>query len=189
MTTHSPSDDQGGAVPTGRPGNLAARRLTSGPAHDGGPASDGPTSRALGPTVDGPAPDESAELVDLLHTLVHALRRESADDGIAPGQLRFLRTLDRVGGTARPGSLATALNLAPRSVTTKVDLAEADGLVQRRQDPTDRRATVVALTDRGTAVLNRVAADRSRGVSARLARLSPDDRATLLALLRRLAGE
>ena len=135
-----------------------------------------------------PAVDEPAELLDLLHTLMHALRRESVADGIAPGQMRFLRTLQRVGGAARPGELAVALNLAPRSVTTKVDLAEADGLVERRQDPTDRRATVVALTDRGAAVLCQVAADRTRGMTARLDRLSPADRSTLLVLLRRLAS-
>lgn len=136
-----------------------------------------------------PVLDEPAELLDLLHTLMHALRRESVADDIAPGQCRFLRTLQRAGGAARPGELATALGLAPRSVTTKVDLAEADGLVQRRHDPSDRRATVVALTDRGTEVLAQVAADRTRGMSARLDRLTPADRATLLTLLRRLTDE
>ncbi|MCL2468428.1 MAG: MarR family transcriptional regulator [Micrococcales bacterium] len=133
--------------------------------------------------------DEGAELLDLLHTLMHTLRRESVADDIAPGQMRFLRTLHRAGGTARPGELATALNLAPRSVTTKVDLAEAAGLVERRPDPTDRRATVVALTDRGTAVLAQVSADRTRGMSARLSRLAPADRTRLLTLVRRLTDE
>ncbi|MCL2422891.1 MAG: MarR family transcriptional regulator [Micrococcales bacterium] len=135
------------------------------------------------------AADEGAELLDLLHTLMHTLRRESTADDIAPGQLRFLRTLHRHGGTARPGELATALNLAPRSVTTKVDLAEAAGLVERRQDRTDRRATVVALTDRGTAVLAQVSADRTRGMSARLARLDPPDRTRLVTLVRRITED
>ncbi|MCL2850349.1 MAG: MarR family transcriptional regulator, partial [Micrococcales bacterium] len=93
------------------------------------------------------------------------------------------------GGTARPGELATALNLAPRSVTTKVDLAEAAGLVERRRDPTDRRATVVALTDRGATVLAQVCADRTRGMSARLARLAPHDRTHLVTLVRRITEE
>ena len=45
------------------------------------------------------------------------------------------------------------LQLHPTSVTNIVDRLEADGLVRRIPHPTDRRATLVEITDAGKAVL------------------------------------
>ena len=67
----------------------------------------------------------------------------------APGQVRMLRVLQHCDGPLRLGHVASALDVAPRSVTSKVDAAEADGLVRRIADPTDRRATLIELTDAG----------------------------------------
>lgn len=139
------------------------------------------------------ADDASAELLDLAHTLLHTVRREAlargGTDGVTPGQLRFLRTLQRCGCPQRPGELATRLDLAPRSITTKVDLAADEGLVERRPDPTDRRATLVALTPHGEEVLARLAANRAAGAADRLTRLSADEQDRLLSLLRRVVAD
>lgn len=139
------------------------------------------------------ADDASAELLDLVHTLLHTVRREAmtagAAGGITPGQLRFLRMLQRCDGPQRPGELAARLDLAPRSVTTKVDLAAVEGLVERRPDPTDRRATLVELTPAGQQLLDRVAQDRAAGAAARLGRLSEAEQVQLLALLRRVVDD
>ncbi|MBU4215174.1 MAG: MarR family transcriptional regulator [Actinobacteria bacterium] len=139
------------------------------------------------------AHDSSTELLDLVHTLLHTVRRETmssgANDGVTPGQLRFLRMLQRCDGPQRPGELAARLDLAPRSVTTKVDLAAAEGLVERRPDPTDRRATLIALTPAAEQLLDRVVQDRAAGAAARLARLTAEEQAQLLALLHRIVDE
>ena len=45
------------------------------------------------------------------------------------------------------------LQLHPTSVTNIVDRLQADGLVRRQPHPTDRRATLVEVTDSGRAVL------------------------------------
>jgi DNA-binding MarR family transcriptional regulator len=50
------------------------------------------------------------------------------------------------GETLRMTDLADLLNVTPRTITTLVDGLEEEGLVRRRPDPTDRRATVVELT-------------------------------------------
>ncbi|WP_175499428.1 MarR family winged helix-turn-helix transcriptional regulator [Cellulomonas marina] len=138
------------------------------------------------------SPDESAEFLELLHTLLHALRRETSasgePDGVTPGQVRFLRHLERCGCARRPGELAAELDVAPRSMTSKVDQAEADGLVARLPDPTDRRATLVELTPAGREVLRRLSHRRHLGAQERLARLPEADRAELLRLLRVVAG-
>ena len=131
---------------------------------------------------DAPGRDASGEVLELLYAILRGVRREAGP--YAPGQLRFLRTLAGCGSAQRPGSLADALGVAPRSVTSKVDLAEADGLVRRLPDPTDRRATLIELTPAGHALLRESAHMRHEHLAARLARLPASDQADLLRLLR-----
>jgi DNA-binding MarR family transcriptional regulator len=130
--------------------------------------------------------DDAAALVELLHALMRDLRREAAEsgEGITPGQARLLRVLHRAHGQPmRAVDLANALDVAPRSVTTKVDQAEADGHVRRLPDPTDRRARLVELTDAGREALHEQWMGRRPGAAARLQRLQPAERAELLRLL------
>ena len=49
----------------------------------------------------------------------------------------------------RMGEVARRARLSKQTMTTMVRLAERDGLVERRQDERDRRATRVHLTERG----------------------------------------
>jgi DNA-binding MarR family transcriptional regulator len=49
----------------------------------------------------------------------------------------------------RMGEVARRARLSKQTMTTLVRLAERDGLVERRQDERDRRATRVRLTDKG----------------------------------------
>jgi DNA-binding MarR family transcriptional regulator len=70
-----------------------------------------------------------------------------------------------------------------------VDDLQHAGLVERRPDPTDRRATLVALTDEGRAVLAAADAERRRRADDLLARLTDAERAELLRLLHRLADD
>ncbi|HWK91614.1 MAG TPA: MarR family transcriptional regulator [Luteimicrobium sp.] len=137
-------------------------------------------------------PPTGGEFVALLHAAMRAVRREAdaqlGDDAVAPGQLRLLRVLDRAGGVQRPSALAESLDVSPRSVTSKVDAAERDGFVVRHPDPSDRRATLVELTDRGRAVLARVGDLRASGAGGLLERLDPAEQHELVRLLRRVAG-
>ncbi|WP_426593568.1 MarR family winged helix-turn-helix transcriptional regulator [Cellulomonas sp. McL0617] len=126
--------------------------------------------------------DASGELLELLYAVLRGVRRETGP--YAPGQLRFLRTLHDCGSAQRPGALADALAVAPRSVTSKVDAAESEGLVRRLPDPTDRRATLVELTPAGHDVLAATRHLRHEHVADRLARLSSPEQAELLRLLR-----
>lgn len=142
-----------------------------------------------------PAPEaapSAAEFVGVLHAAMRAVRREAdaqlGPDAVAPGQLRLLRVLHRAGGAARPGVLAEALGVSPRSVTSKVDAAERDGLVARHPDPNDRRATLVELTDDGLRAIERAGELRATGAGGLLEALSVDEQRTLVELLARVAG-
>jgi DNA-binding MarR family transcriptional regulator len=101
---------------------------------------------------------------------------------INPSQLRALRVLRR-HGVMRLSELSDRLRIAPRSATEVVDALEKRGLVQRRPDPGDRRATLVEVTGDGAGVL-----DATRGSEAErvFGQLSPTDRSRLARILRKL---
>lgn len=76
----------------------------------------------------------------------------------------------------------------PSSMVAVIDELEARGLAQRRPDPADRRARQVFLTEQGEQTLQRI-----RTLTAELQReffgtLTAEERKTLHALLRKLAG-
>jgi DNA-binding MarR family transcriptional regulator len=83
----------------------------------------------------------------------------------------------------RLSELSDRLHIAPRSTTEVIDALESRGLVQRRPDPGDRRATLVEVTGHGASVL-----DAIRGTEAErvFGRLSQADRAHLARILRKL---
>ncbi|QCU79236.1 MarR family transcriptional regulator [Citricoccus sp. SGAir0253] len=79
--------------------------------------------------------------------------------------------------------LAERLRIAPRSATEVVDQLQAKGLVERRPDPADRRATRIVLTDRGAEVRSQVREERRRQAGDYFSVLSEPDRAELARLL------
>lgn len=101
---------------------------------------------------------------------------------ITPSQLRALRVLRR-HGKIRLSELSEHLHIAPRSTTEVVDALETRGLIQRRADPSDRRATLVELTGHGVSVLGAIRGTEAGQV---FGRLSQADRAHLARLLRKL---
>lgn len=55
----------------------------------------------------------------------------------------------RMGDGVRPGALAEALGLEPSSLVRVIDQLIASGLVERREDESDRRARNLHLTEGG----------------------------------------
>jgi DNA-binding MarR family transcriptional regulator len=87
----------------------------------------------------------------------------------------------------RLGEIARRARLSKQTMTTMVRLLERDGLVERRADPRDGRATLVFLTPR--AVAFRPVAEETLRELARLSRrrLGAVTADTLRAALRKLA--
>ena len=94
---------------------------------------------------------------------------------ITPSHLRALRVLKR-HGPMRLSGLSDHLHIAARSATEVVDGLEARGLVERRPDPDDRRATLVEVTEHGAGVLDAIRAARGTEAERAFGRLSPADR-------------
>ena len=101
---------------------------------------------------------------------------------VTPAQARALGVLTR-HGPVRLGTLSAHLHIAPRSATEVVDALEERDLVERRPDPADRRATLVALTSRGREVADGVRAARAAEAEEFFARLDAGDRAALTRIL------
>jgi len=117
--------------------------------------------------------------------LRHMSQETLAPWDITPSQLRALRVLMR-RGVMRLSELSDHLHIAARSTTEVVDALEARGLMRRRPDPDDRRATLVGLTEHGTSVLDGIRAARGTETERAFGRLSETDRAHLARILGQL---
>ena len=141
-------------------------------------------------TADGEAGADET-LADAFRSVARALRETSQETlapwDINPSQFRALRVLNH-HGALRLSDLSVRLHIAPRSATEVVDALEARGLVERRPDPRDRRATLVELTGQGSGVLGAIRAARGTEAERIFDRLSPADRDHLARILRDLQG-
>lgn len=109
-----------------------------------------PTAATTSPTTD--APVDPVDLADAFFTASHALKRtinaRVQPTGLSLARLRVLYQLDANAGI-RIGELSTCVDVAPRTMTSTIEAMERDGLVTRRPDPNDGRATIVTITDAG----------------------------------------
>ncbi len=108
---------------------------------------------------------------ELQHEVLRSLTDEFGHRGLRPS---FGPLVNRVALAPRPmGELATALSVSPQACSQLVSAAARAGYVERRADPSDGRARVIALTDSGTRlvadaarVLRRIAADYAERIGA-----------------------
>ncbi|MFF5174661.1 MarR family winged helix-turn-helix transcriptional regulator [Micromonospora sp. NPDC000089] len=126
---------------------------------------------------------------ELFWAVARRLRHQSRETlgpwQVNPGQARALGVLTR-HGAMRLSALAEHLHIAPRSATEVVDGLEERGLVARRPDPADRRATLVELTKEGTRVGAAIRAARDAEAARLFGHLSPTDQDHLARILRTL---
>jgi DNA-binding MarR family transcriptional regulator len=131
--------------------------------------------------------DES--LSELFWGVARRLRHQSRQTlepwDVTPGQSRALGVLAH-HGVMRLSELSDHLHIAPRSTTEVVDDLQDRGLVERRPDPGDRRATLVALTTEGTKVSAAIRSARAVEAERFFGGLSDTDRAHLTRILRTL---
>jgi MarR family transcriptional regulator for hemolysin len=104
-------------------------------------------------SIFGMAPSQTtihAEIGFLMRRIVRLWRREVdqalADHGLSQATAVPLLVLSRWGKCARQGVLAEEMGIEGPSLVRLIDLLQAEGLVERREDPTDRRAKMLHLT-------------------------------------------
>jgi len=127
-----------------------------------------------------------AELGLLVARLARVWRRKAdqtlAAHGLSEATAHPLLILSRGGReNVRQGALADEMGLEGPSVVRLIDLLAAENLVERREDPTDRRAKVLNLTPLGEAkaneiknVMRKLRADLMKGIPAEELRVAFD---------------
>ena len=101
----------------------------------------------------------------------------------------FLAQLDRAGADGMTmGALSGKLMVTSGNITGLTDRLQAEGLVERRADPSDRRVQRIMLTSEGRGLFGRMAEAHSGWVAEIFADVSDKDRARLYALLGDLKG-
>jgi len=121
------------------------------------------------------------ELLELSANFSHAFLRwldGSNSCGFSFPRLRVLELL-HCRGPAMMKTLADGLGLSARNLTAVADSLEAEGLLRRVPHPTDRRATVLELTESGLRAADEALAPRLAEIGQLFEELSPTARAGL----------
>ena len=102
---------------------------------------------------------------------------------------RVLTALLAAEDGLRQKALAEQLRVNPSSMSEFIDRLESDGYIVRTVDPTDKRATIITLTEKGQARACEVEDERAENITPIFAALTEDEKAQLLALLNKLIAE
>lgn len=136
--------------------------------------------------VGGMAELDPAALSGVLERLVTVVRRLPAPGDLSLATAATLNTLSRFG-PARLGELARRENITQPGMTQLVVRLERAGLAERRVDPADGRATVVAITAAGEDLLDGRRRARAEQITTYVDVLPAADRRRLAAALPALA--
>ena len=130
------------------------------------------------------------EIGRLITRLGRIWRRESdqalSDHGLSYATAIPLLVLSRQGENVRQGVLADELGIEGPSLVRLIDLLQAEGLVERREDPTDRRAKTLHLTKAGEAKVEETNRILRRVRASLLKDIAPDELAITFETLQRI---
>lgn len=142
-----------------------------------------PTTKKVAAT--GSSDDVAGDFLDrleratrgLLALNVSVLERMERQIGLAP--LRALQSLERLGPSLVT-ELGTDLDLLPSTASRLSDRLAESGYITRRVSPTNRRATLLELTDAGRKVLRDLIELRIEAFGEVVQHMSEADRAALI---------
>lgn len=127
-------------------------------------------------------------LLTASRALVGVSARSLADveETVTIAQFRVLVVLETHGRTTLV-QLATRLGVNASTAQRQVDRLVREGLVDRRENPDDRREVVIALTPQGAALVDTVTARRRDAIARIVLDLPNSDRSALIAALEAFA--
>ena len=137
-----------------------------------------------------PSIDPALVASELRVVLGQLVRRLRAENRLPLPHSTVLARLDREG-TSSVSELATAERIRPQSMAQTISELEAEGLVTRKPDPTDKRRALIELTDQGHATLQNDRRQRDGWLAQTIVEQLDDEAQTTLtnavAIMRRLA--
>ena len=96
--------------------------------------------------------------------------------GVSLSQFQALSAIKAADGSARVQDISSEMIITVGAASKVVDRLERDGLAQRSAHPTDRRSSIVSLTERGGNVLAEADAAAEELLSAALGAVLPQAR-------------
>lgn len=145
----------------------------------------------VAPATDaGPGDDEFVTaLLTASRALVGVSARSLSDveETVTVAQFRVLVVLATHGHTTLV-QLATRLGVNASTAQRQVDRLVREGLVDRQENPDDRREVVIAVTGQGAALVDAVTAHRREAIGRIVQHLPDSDRSALIAALEAFAA-
>ncbi|MCP2636829.1 MarR family transcriptional regulator [Microbacterium sp. HD4P20] len=104
------------------------------------------------------------QILDTLLAISQLLEADQASElerrGLTTSRTHLLWVLHHSGPSTQV-QLAEAIGVTPRNVTALVDALDATGFARREPHPTDRRAVLVTLTERGRSIMETMDAEHT----------------------------
>ena len=140
------------------------------------------------PDLDSSAKHITGRIVRLAGLFDQTFGEEFAPLGLKPGDYSLLAPLRRAGAqhALSPTELAKHRMITSGGLTPALDRLEGKGLISRQPHPSDRRSSLVVLTEHGLAVVDEAMARHSDAEQRLVSALDESERAQLADLLRRL---
>jgi len=130
-------------------------------------------------------------LDSLLRAEASVRRRLSADlerEGLSATGFSVLVVLTTAGGELELRALRARLRTSKANATEVVTTLEGRAMVMRRRLVSDRRAASVAITPRGSEIVDRLFPEHSERVAATFAVLDEQEKRSLAQICRKLAA-
>ncbi len=133
--------------------------------------------------------DLDFQLFDALRRTGQALRASKPGCGSGASKREIiLAILSENEGGMRQNQLASAFRVSPSTLSEMLNRLEADGLIERRNDPADRRATLLTLTDEGGERVDRIRDQARRSFAEIFSALSDSEKRQLIDLLMKISS-
>jgi DNA-binding MarR family transcriptional regulator len=133
-------------------------------------------------------PKTGIDAVDAIIYAAHRVRTAAdaalREHGLSLSGLKLLKALG--DGDRSMREISEALHVSPRTITDMIDGLEARGLVARCPHSSDRRVTMVHLTEAGASELARASTVSERVAEAAIGALDTGEQLVLRSLLERI---
>lgn len=96
--------------------------------------------------------------------------------GVTLSQFQALSAIKAADGSARVQDISGEMAITVGAASKVVDRLERDGLAQRSAHPTDRRSSIVSLSERGSSVLTMADAAAEEHLASALSGVLPEER-------------
>lgn len=135
-------------------------------------------------------PETGTDAVDAILYAAHRIRRAAdaalREHGLSLPALKLLKAL--AARDRSMGEISQVLHVSPRTVTDMIDGLEGRGLVTRGPHASDRRVTLLHLTEAGAAELARASTAADQAAATAVSALDQHEQRTLRHLLDRVCS-